>query len=162
MILNLTQHPATPEQIKAGVVDVPSEQRPRLTALLTFPAKDLADNPSAAYQFIESRARSLVSEFVLPELMSRASALLAEGGYTAFGPEALTLLRPGTVTVEVMIGGASFFAAPLERALLDVGAQPLYALSERESVEEVLPDGTVKKIGVFRHLGFLAVPTNKG
>ena len=35
-ILNLTQHVATPEQIAAGVVDLPQEQREKLIELLTF------------------------------------------------------------------------------------------------------------------------------
>ena len=36
MIINLTQHLATPEQIKAGVVDLPPEQREELIRWLTF------------------------------------------------------------------------------------------------------------------------------
>lgn len=36
MIINLTQHPATPEQIAAGVVDMPAPQREELIKLLTF------------------------------------------------------------------------------------------------------------------------------
>lgn len=35
-IINLTQHPATPEQIKAGVEDLPDEWREEVVALLTF------------------------------------------------------------------------------------------------------------------------------
>ena len=35
-ILNLTLHPATPEQIAAGVVDLCGDQRNLLVALLTF------------------------------------------------------------------------------------------------------------------------------
>jgi hypothetical protein len=36
MILNLTQHKATPEQVFAGVVDLPEDQQATLHALLTF------------------------------------------------------------------------------------------------------------------------------
>ena len=36
MILNLTQHPATPEQIAAGVVDLQGDQLADLKTLLTF------------------------------------------------------------------------------------------------------------------------------
>ena len=36
MIINLTQHSATPEQVAAGVVDVPAELKSDLSALLTF------------------------------------------------------------------------------------------------------------------------------
>ncbi len=35
-ILNLTQHPATPEQLEAGVVDLIGESLEHMTALLTF------------------------------------------------------------------------------------------------------------------------------
>jgi len=36
MIINLTQHVATPEQISAGVTDLPEHIRSELIALLTF------------------------------------------------------------------------------------------------------------------------------
>ncbi len=36
LILNLTQHPATPAQTAVGVVDLPPEKRAALLALLTF------------------------------------------------------------------------------------------------------------------------------
>ena len=54
-----------------------------------------------------------------------------------------------------MIGGAPFFMSALERALLDVGITPLYAFSIRESVEKAAEDGTVTKINVFKHVGFV-------
>lgn len=56
----------------------------------------------------------------------------------------------------VMIGGAPYFQAPLERALLKIGVKPLYAFSKRESVDERLPDGSVRKTTVFRHVGWVA------
>lgn len=56
-----------------------------------------------------------------------------------------------------MIGGAPYLMAPLERELLKRGVPPLYAFSKRESMEEVQPDGSVKKTLVFRHLGFVRV-----
>lgn len=55
-----------------------------------------------------------------------------------------------------MIGGAPYFQAPLEFALLSRGVKPLYAFSKRESVDEVLPDGSVRKMAVFRHAGWVA------
>ncbi len=56
-----------------------------------------------------------------------------------------------------MIGGAPYLMAPLERALIDRGIKPIYGFSKRESVDEHLPDGSVKKTMVFRHLGFVEV-----
>ena len=44
---------------------------------------------------------------------------------------------------------------PLEKALRGLGIRPLYAFSVRESVEETLPDGSVRKVAVFRHKGFV-------
>ena len=35
--------------------------------------------------------------------------------------------------------------------------KPLYAFSKREVVEEQLPDGSVRKTQVFKHLGFVEV-----
>ena len=56
-----------------------------------------------------------------------------------------------------MIGGAPYLMSALERALKDKGIKPLYAFSIRESVEKTLPDGSVQKINVFRHKGFVEV-----
>ena len=50
--------------------------------------------------------------------------------------------------------------APLEEALRYRGILPLYAFSRRESREETDPDGSVRKVAVFRHLGFY--PAGKG
>jgi hypothetical protein len=119
MILNLTQHKATPEQIKEGVVDLSDAARTDLAALLTF-----AELPSP--QSVAVRAA---------QVAAFAQALAA-----------------GTT---VMIGGAPFFMAPLEAALAAAGFFPVYAFSTRDSVEQTMPDGTVRKVAVFRHAGFV-------
>lgn len=54
-----------------------------------------------------------------------------------------------------MIGGAPYFMSALERALKAQGVKPLYAFSARESVDVAQPDGSVRKMTVFRHLGFV-------
>lgn len=54
-----------------------------------------------------------------------------------------------------LIGGAPYFMGPLERALWDKGIRPLYAFSVRETEEVAQPDGSVRKIAVFRHAGFV-------
>lgn len=128
MILNLTQHAATPEQIGAGVVDLPTEQRELLSRLLTFDTP-----PSAA------------------ELANRAEAVaeLAAQNGLGDGDGDDPIVRQG------MIGGAPFFMSALERALLERAIDPVYAFSRRESVEEKLPDGSVRKTQVFRHAGFV-------
>lgn len=55
-IINLTQHPATPEQLAAGVFDVPAAfgERERLVALLTF-----EDLPSS--EFVRQRAEGVAT-----------------------------------------------------------------------------------------------------
>jgi len=120
-ILNLTQHKATPDQIKAGVVE-PSDKG-AVQDLLTF--KEL---PTAG----EIREKA--------EKISK----IAEGQCPSG---------------KVMIGGAPYLMGPLEKALKDKGLVPLYAFSERESVEVALPDGSVKKTFVFKHLGFVGDDT---
>lgn len=58
---------------------------------------------------------------------------------------------------KAMIGGAPYFMSALEKALKDVGIQPLYAFSVRESIEKTLPDGSIQKVNIFKHLGFVEV-----
>ena len=122
VIVNLTQHPATPEQIAQGVVDLDPEDRAECARLLTFDdlptAKDLW---VAADQLVELVKSSPASE-------------------------------PGCW---VMIGGAPFFMESLATALRRGGYCPVFAFSRRESVEQVQADGSVRKIAVFRHMGFV-------
>ena len=56
-----------------------------------------------------------------------------------------------------MIGGAPFFMPVLEKALREVGITPVYAFSVRESVEQSQPDGSVRKVNVFKHVGFVGL-----
>ena len=54
-----------------------------------------------------------------------------------------------------MIGGALYLMSSLERALVDLGITPLYAFSERVSVEVTNDLGEVEKKATFKHLGFV-------
>lgn len=56
-----------------------------------------------------------------------------------------------------MIGGAPYLMSALEKELINRGIKPIYAFSKRESVEELHPDGSIRKITIFRHLGFVEV-----
>jgi hypothetical protein len=58
---------------------------------------------------------------------------------------------------EAMLGGAPFFMSTLEDKLLGHFIDCYYAFSRRESVEEAMPDGAVKKSSVFKHIGFVPV-----
>ena len=56
-----------------------------------------------------------------------------------------------------MIGGAPFFMSYLEYALILVGITPVYAFSVRESVDQEQADGSVRKVAVFKHMGFVGL-----
>jgi hypothetical protein len=55
----------------------------------------------------------------------------------------------------VLIGGAPFFMSHLESALRSFRVRLCYAFSSRVAEEQMQPDGSVKKVNVFRHLGFI-------
>ena len=122
VILNLTQHIATTEQISAGVRDLPPEVRKQLSELLTF-------DVLPSHEEIVGRAIRIA------ELADMAAQALEAG--------------------EAMIGGAPYLMAPLEGALHYRGIASVYAFSVRTSAEVVQPDGTVRKVAEFRHVGFV-------
>jgi len=121
MILNLTQHPATPEQSSAGVIDLPPAQKLTLSAWLTV-------NALPTRQEIEERCADIAM-----------LAAMAFEGHPA----------------QAMIGGAPWMMRALEEALTDQGIKPVYAFSVRESAEQTQFDGTVIKVNVFKHVGFI-------
>lgn len=52
-----------------------------------------------------------------------------------------------------MVGGMPSFMPVLEAALVKEGCAVGYARSERVSVDEPQPDGSVRKVATFRHCG---------
>jgi len=120
MIYNLTQHAPTPEQVAAGVVDLPEEVLLEVRELSTF--------------------LSLPDAVELRTCAARIATIAA------------SIAAPGT---RCMIGGAPFFMEPLAQALRYQALQPVYAFSVRESVDQPQPDGSVRKVAVFRHGGFI-------
>jgi len=136
-ILNLTQHTATPEQIAAGVTcgDINGDAQLReIAALLTF---DTLPTP------VEVRHRAER----LAKIASTTTTLVDYGGDSG--------LCVNERFKFAMIGGAPYLMAPLESALRAHGITPMYAFSVRESVDQTQPDGSVRKIAVFRHAGFV-------
>ena len=128
-IINLTQHPATPEQITSGVIDMHPDVAAEVRAAMTFLAA-----PSAG------------------EMVARADHIAQIAAmYDISGDDE----SPGVYPTAAMIGGAPYFMSALECALPDHGLKYLYAFSERVSVESVAPDGSVTKTNVFRHAGFV-------
>ena len=124
MIINLTQHNASPEQTTAGVVDVPAELKSDLSALLT--------------------SSTLPTKEELNEAAMKVAAMAV-------------ICCQGFEAPAAMIGGAPFFMVPLEAALRHHGIRPLYAFSERVSEEKMDADGTVRKVNIFKHKGFVEV-----
>lgn len=120
MILNLTQHKATQDQMVAEVVDLPDGERAKLQELLTFETIN-----DASEDAMQRRAEAIAD-------------MAASSGLTY-----------------AMIGGAPFFMARLEPALLKHGIAPLYAFSRRVVEEQIQPDGTVRKVNTFKHEGFI-------
>jgi hypothetical protein len=131
MILNLTQHVVTAEQ-KAQLVVEPRMTKDKIRELLTFEEIPTKEE-------IESRATKLAEIAV-----SEASMYAGETDNVIW-------------ITRVMIGGAPYFMGALEKAVRECGFTPVYAFSKRESEDVPQPDGSVKKIQVFRHIGFVEV-----
>ena len=82
MIINLTQHPASSEQIEAGVVDIGGEDRQLLRDLLTFEAIPSPDNiDDRAFELTALAVRLGATHAMIggaPYLMSTLEAHLSE------------------------------------------------------------------------------------
>ena len=126
MILNLTQHTATPDQLAAGVVDLPEDLQKVLKNALTF--------------------ENLPSRSVLKE---RAVAVCEIVSYYS------QVHKVATFDERAMIGGAPFFMPVLAEALREIGILPVYAFSQRIVEEQEDEAGGVRKVAVFKHIGFV-------
>jgi len=60
---------------------------------------------------------------------------------------------------KAMISGPPFMMSILEAELIALNIQPVYSFSGRVSVNEVLPDGSVVRKTVSRHIGFVELDT---
>jgi hypothetical protein len=68
----------------------------------------------------------------------------------------IATLASGHATASAaMIGGAPYLMAPLQYWLERAGITPVYAYSVRTSEEQAQADGSVRKVNVFRHAGFV-------
>jgi len=137
-ILNLTQHVATQEQIEAGVFEPSEEDKAQIQRFLTFdeiPSKDE----------IETRAASLVG--VATKIFD----------YIDYVDEYNSFQSPVWIKRIVMIGGAPYLMSSLEEHVKNRNIKGVYAFSKRESVDQVQQDGSIKKVAVFKHCGFVEV-----
>jgi len=158
-ILNLTQHESTLDQRLDGVFDLGPEDRKELHAALTIDAALLAEvSQDTQQRILINLAADIVAEFVTPIVAERAREILERNGFNDVTPRyALSFVRPEVAADDLcaMIGGAPYLMGHLAAVLHKVGVRPLFALSDRVSEEVPLSDGTVKKVSVFRHLGFV-------
>jgi hypothetical protein len=77
------------------------------------------------------------------------------GSEMRFRAKALAQIAKESGASAAMIGGAPYFMSTLESALMNVHIEPVYAFSVRESQEVTQPDGSVQKVSVFKHAGFV-------
>lgn len=124
MIINLTQHTATPDQ--TGVVDLRGDELFALRDALTFDALPTAE-----------------------EIHRRAEYIADLAVHNGLGEE------DDPFPDAAMIGGAPYLMAPLTDALRARGITPLFAFTAREVEEQPQPDGSVRKVAVFRHRGWI-------
>lgn len=136
--MNLTQHAATADQVAVGVFDLPAAVRADLQALLTF-----GELPNE--QEIRGRAEQIAG---LAAFHAIAALLAGDDGLRPEGDA-------GGFALHAMIGGALWLMAPLAAALREQGIEPVFAFSVRETEEQKQPDGSVRKVAVFRHAGFV-------
>ena len=127
MILNLTQHNATKDQIDAGINDLPELYQDFLKKKLTFPVQ-------YDKEMLVSRANTIakiVEDFIEDTIFNTGVAPEVEG---------------------VMIGGMPSFMPVLESVLVSKGLKVGYACTDRVS-KDVIKDGEVIKTSVFVHAG---------
>jgi hypothetical protein len=148
-ILNLTQHAPSAEQREAGVIDLPAFHCGE--AFDTDNRRALADAEGLDLTLTAPAVLKVLLNFEeIPTVgqVHRRATLIA-----ALADEAAA--RTGATAA--MIGGFLPLMEPLSAALRARSVAPLFSFTRRETVEETLPDGAVKKTAVFRHVGF--VPT---
>ena len=120
MILNLTQHPATPEQIAQGLVDY--SNRESLKSLLTIPEVALTDDGWRLEDFLDDRVEDLVN--IATYHQEKALDALPEG---LRGIEHLVAVRDA-LSLRVLVGGTPILTERLIPALKREGCIPVHAL----------------------------------
>ena len=141
IIVNLTQHQATPEQRRVGVFDLEGQELATLKELLTF-----VDLPSK--EEIQTKAKAIAE---LAYKAAECPACDRIGGYCGGSCSgSRNWFRCGA-----MIGGAGYLIPALTEELKARGFEVLQSFTKREVVETTSPSGEVIKTAVFRHVGFV-------
>jgi len=136
-VLNLTQHQATQEQIKDGVIDLRPELQRELKHLLNFgvppTTKEIMDRVNAIYRI------------VVEEITGKR---IGDENYDKVINEAID---------GVMVGGAMWLIPALVEDLQN--ATTVYAsFSQRVSEEHVNENGEVIKTSRFKHIKLVEIP----
>lgn len=137
LLINLTQHQLTKEQFSHNGEDMVE---------VTFKPYNGTSIGSPDYIKKLLNFNSIPSK---KEIISKAIAL------AAYASGLLNQAKNDDDRLFALIGGAPYLMSPLEEALKNEGITPLYAFSQRESIETVNPDGTVVKTAVFKHIGYI-------
>ncbi len=151
IIINATQHSATPDQIAAGVYA--STHETKLREWLTFdsiPSRlTIQQHAQFIAGYVVDQAMEIVknADFDAPH----HKALQQLAGMPAYRDTICKSFR-----IKAMIGGAPYLMAELEKELWHLGIEPVYAFTKRESVESVDENGNVTKTAVFKHAGFVS------
>ena len=155
LILNLTQHQASKEQLDAGVIDLPDSYKEKLVELLTF--TDLANSDE-----IKARAGAiydLVIDFCLDEnspIKDEVKEMIISTNEKFGDKYEINEKEFRKFNIAFMIGGALWLMKPLIEELENIGT-PLFAFTKRVVEEVKQPDGSTKKIAIFKHEGFIPV-----
>jgi hypothetical protein len=129
-----------------------AEPKPASPAVEIDGVMNLTQHPSTAEQVeagvVEPAEKGAVQAALTFDAIPTASEMAERAAF-------LARIAVDSGCKKAMIGGAPFFMAPLERALLAAGITPVYAFSVRDSVEQPDGNGGVRKVNVFRHIGFV-------
>lgn len=127
-LYNLTQHNATAEQVAMGVIDLDGALKEQLIEAITFTGLPTASD-------VEVKASKL-RKIMLSIMDTDEEACF-------------------------MVGGAPYLMAQLGNtkrfSVKHFQSRIYFAYSDRVSEEVHNPDGTVTKVNVFKHLGFVPI-----
>lgn len=145
LIFNATQHEATVDQLIVGVANLEGEALVKLKQALTFGSYYTNEDLVSAANTIQS---------LLYKAWDSACHKSACADELAQYPDDSWQNHWYHTPKKCMIGGMPSLMPVLERVLKSAGWEVGYACSERVSVDQHMPDGSVKKVNSFKHVGF--------
>lgn len=106
---------------------------------------------------MESGVKEPADKSKVQELLTFDSMVISDPNRIVDRAERLAMIAKEEGASSAMIGGAPYLMGSLEKSLLDRGIEPVYSFSDRVTTEEPQPDGTIKKVSSFQHMGFIHV-----